>query len=40
MGFFANMNELVDKACEQIQKDPKLKDGYHAVGFSQGGLFL
>ncbi|CAJ0929756.1 unnamed protein product, partial [Mesorhabditis belari] len=39
-GFFANMNDLVDEACQQIQKDPQLQGGYHAVGFSQGGLFV
>uniref|UniRef100_A0A915CYA9 Palmitoyl-protein thioesterase 1 n=1 Tax=Ditylenchus dipsaci TaxID=166011 RepID=A0A915CYA9_9BILA len=39
-GFFANMNELVDNACEQIQKDTNLQNGYHAMGFSQGGLFI
>lgn len=34
------MNSLVADACEQLQADPRLKDGYHALGFSQGGLFL
>lgn len=27
----------VSDACEMIAKDPKLKDGYNAIGFSQGG---
>ncbi|KAI6228774.1 Palmitoyl-protein hydrolase 1 [Aphelenchoides fujianensis] len=39
-GYLANMNELVDDACRQIQADEQLKDGYHALGFSQGGLFV
>ncbi|KAI6237160.1 Palmitoyl-protein hydrolase 1 [Aphelenchoides besseyi] len=39
-GYLANMNKLVDDACEQIQSDDNLKDGYHALGFSQGGLFV
>lgn len=28
------------QACEAIQKDPKLQNGYHAIGFSQGSQFL
>ncbi|CAD5231740.1 unnamed protein product [Bursaphelenchus xylophilus] len=39
-GFFANMNDLVDEACDQLKKDPRIKGSYHSVGFSQGGLFL
>ncbi|TKR57537.1 hypothetical protein L596_030787 [Steinernema carpocapsae] len=39
-GFLANMNTLVEQACETIAKDEKLKNGYNAMGFSQGGLFL
>jgi len=27
-------------ACKKIQADPKLANGYNAVGFSQGGQFL
>lgn len=34
------MNEIVALACKIIRKDPALADGYNAVGFSQGGLFL
>nr|ACI69196.1 Palmitoyl-protein thioesterase 1 precursor [Salmo salar] len=26
--------------CSQLAQDPKLKDGYNAMGFSQGGQFL
>ena len=27
-------------ACEIIANDPKLANGYHGLGFSQGGQFL
>ena len=30
----------IAEACTLINNDPKLKNGYHAVGFSQGGQFL
>ena len=39
-GFFANVNELVYMACIKIQNDPELKNGYNAMGFSQGAQFL
>ncbi|EPB77844.1 palmitoyl protein thioesterase [Ancylostoma ceylanicum] len=39
-GFLANMNELVENACEQIRNDSLLQFGYNAIGFSQGGQFL
>ncbi|GMR58459.1 hypothetical protein PMAYCL1PPCAC_28654 [Pristionchus mayeri] len=38
--FFANMNQLVALACNHINADPELSNGYNAIGFSQGGLFL
>ncbi|GMT10317.1 hypothetical protein PFISCL1PPCAC_1614 [Pristionchus fissidentatus] len=38
--FFANMNELVAIVCLHIMKDPELQNGYNAIGFSQGALFL
>jgi hypothetical protein len=31
-GYFANMNDLIEDACKQIQNDENLKDGYHALG--------
>jgi hypothetical protein len=34
------MNEQVQKVCEQIQADAALANGYNAIGFSQGGLFV
>lgn len=39
-GFFMDVNEQIDFACNTIQKDPNLQNGYHAMGFSQGGQFL
>ncbi|VDM46184.1 unnamed protein product [Toxocara canis] len=39
-GFFGNVNDQVQKACEMIAYDEKLKNGYNAVGFSQGALFM
>jgi len=39
-GFFMNVNDQISLACKIISQDPQLKNGYHAVGFSQGGQFL
>ncbi|CAJ0581973.1 unnamed protein product, partial [Mesorhabditis spiculigera] len=39
-GFIGNMNDLVLEACAKIRLDPQLQGGYHAMGFSQGGLFV
>ena len=39
-GFLKPVNEQVEMACQQIANDVQLKNGYHAVGFSQGGQFL
>jgi len=39
-GFFLDTNLQISMACARIQADPALAHGYHAVGFSQGGLFL
>jgi len=38
--FFMNVNQQVTEVCNQLANDPKLKDGYNAIGFSQGGQFL
>lgn len=35
-GFFMNMDKSVDVFAEKIRADPKLADGFHCVGFSQG----
>ena len=39
-GYFKNVNDQVEEVCTKIQADPLLANGYHAVGFSQGGQFL
>ena len=39
-GYFGNVNEQIDQVCDKIAADPNLADGYHAMGFSQGGQFL
>lgn len=39
-GFFMDVNEQIDFVCNTIKKDARLKDGYNAIGFSQGGQFL
>jgi len=35
-GFFMTMDKNVDVFAAAIKKDPKLKDGFNCVGFSQG----
>eukprot|EP00088_Acartia_fossae_P064055 TRINITY_DN7864_c0_g1_i1.p1 TRINITY_DN7864_c0_g1~~TRINITY_DN7864_c0_g1_i1.p1 ORF type:complete len:314 (-),score=46.57 TRINITY_DN7864_c0_g1_i1:222-1136(-) len=39
-GFVMKISEQVDMACSIIQNDTRLANGFHAVGFSQGGLFI
>jgi len=39
-GFLLNANKQVEMVCKKIATDPKLKNGYNALGFSQGGQFL
>ncbi|CAH1638600.1 unnamed protein product [Spodoptera littoralis] len=39
-GYFMNPNKQVDYVCEQLASDPELKDGFNAIGFSQGSQFL
>ncbi|XP_075867904.1 palmitoyl-protein thioesterase 1 [Nelusetta ayraudi] len=39
-GFFMDVNAQVSSVCSQLAQDPKLKDGYNAMGFSQGAQFL
>ena len=36
--FFGNVNEQVDVAAEQLRSVEELKDGFDAIGFSQGML--
>jgi len=33
-------NEQVTQVCQKLASDEKLKNGYNAMGFSQGGQFL
>ncbi|CDH55453.1 palmitoyl-protein thioesterase 1 [Lichtheimia corymbifera JMRC:FSU:9682] len=39
-GFFGQVNDQVEQVCEQLAGIPELADGFNAIGFSQGGLFL
>ena len=39
-GFFMPVAKQLEMACNMISGDEKLQQGFHAVGFSQGGLFL
>lgn len=39
-GFLMDGFTQVKMACDIIAKDPKLKNGYNSIGFSQGGQFL
>lgn len=38
--YFLQANKQIQIACQTIKIDPKLKNGYNAIGFSQGGQFL
>lgn len=38
--FNDKVNKQIEEACKMIASDPKLKNGYHAVGISQGCQFL
>ncbi|XP_076181396.1 palmitoyl-protein thioesterase 1 isoform X2 [Ptiloglossa arizonensis] len=38
--YFGNINQQISKVCEQLSKNEHLKDGYNAIGFSQGAQFL
>jgi palmitoyl-protein thioesterase len=35
--FFGDVNEQVEKVCQDLERDPELRGGFDAVGFSQGG---
>lgn len=39
-GFFGNVNDQVQEACQLLANDTQLQQGYNAIGFSQGGQFL
>lgn len=37
---FGVVNEQIDAVCDQLADIPELSEGFDAVGYSQGGLFL
>ncbi|KAI8813157.1 palmitoyl-protein thioesterase 1, isoform CRA_a [Cladochytrium replicatum] len=39
-GFFDLLDRQINEACEQVTAIPELSNGFNAVGFSQGGLFM
>ncbi|KAJ9475653.1 Palmitoyl-protein hydrolase 1 [Pseudozyma hubeiensis] len=39
-GFFGHVNDQVQTACEQLASIDELRNGFDAIGFSQGGQFL
>eukprot|EP01134_Creolimax_fragrantissima_P007733 CFRG7733T1 len=39
-GFFMPINDQVQQVCDIVKNDPMLKDGFNAIGFSQGGQFM
>jgi len=38
--YFMNVNSQIEYVCQLVKNDSKLAGGYHAMGFSQGGLFM
>ena len=38
--YLGNINEQISEVCDLLSKDERLKDGYNAVGFSQGAQFM
>lgn len=39
-GWWGKAESLAEEQCAALAEIPELKDGYDAIGFSQGGLFL
>jgi palmitoyl-protein thioesterase len=39
-GFLDEIQRQVLEVCDTLKADENLKDGFNAIGFSQGGLFL
>ncbi|KAI6647000.1 hypothetical protein LOD99_8999 [Oopsacas minuta] len=39
-GFFMEVNKQIEIACNIIRNDTQLRNGYNAMGLSQGGQFL
>lgn len=40
LSMFGDANEEVEVVCEQLSQVPELSNGFDAIGFSQGGLFV
>lgn len=38
--YFGNINEQIKQVCDELNANDKLKNGYNAIGFSQGAQFL
>ncbi|CAG0912437.1 unnamed protein product [Notodromas monacha] len=38
--YLKNINDQIEMACDTIRNDSRLANGFHAVGFSQGALFM
>ncbi|XP_013190611.2 palmitoyl-protein thioesterase 1 [Amyelois transitella] len=38
--YFMSANAQVEYVCKMLGEDPKLKNGFNAIGFAQGGLLL
>lgn len=39
-GYFMCPNKQVKYVCNKLRKNPLLRNGFNAIGFSQGGQFL
>ncbi|KAJ8713596.1 hypothetical protein PYW07_013966 [Mythimna separata] len=39
-GYFLNPNTQVEEVCKYLAEQPQLKNGFNAIGFSQGSQFL
>lgn len=39
-GIFVHPSVQIAEACEEIVADDELRNGFHAIGFSQGSQFL
>eukprot|EP01089_Gocevia_fonbrunei_P014355 TRINITY_DN3919_c0_g2_i2.p1 TRINITY_DN3919_c0_g2~~TRINITY_DN3919_c0_g2_i2.p1 ORF type:complete len:299 (-),score=47.10 TRINITY_DN3919_c0_g2_i2:3-899(-) len=39
-GFIGDVNTQIEQVCQTLASNPKLKNGFNAIGFSQGGQFL
>ena len=38
--YFMPLHKQLEMACDKVSSDPQLANGFHAIGFSQGGLFV